>query len=114
MAITFTTATDSTSVTVNDTNHGAIAGDFVIFSNSSTGNSTLNTQLDNEFSITSIEPIDSSNISATINNIDNFSSEVTITSITDLPSDNNNVLCIKKDNGSLSTPVAVQNREYFF
>ena len=54
MAITFTTATDSTSVTVNDTNHGAIAGDFVTFSNSSTGNSTLNTQLDNEFSITSI------------------------------------------------------------
>jgi hypothetical protein len=54
MAITFTTATDSTSVTVNDADHGAISGDFVTFSNANTGNTTLNTQLNNEFSITSI------------------------------------------------------------
>jgi len=54
MAITFTTATDSTSVTVNDADHGAILGDFVTFSNANTGNTTLNTQLNNEFSITSI------------------------------------------------------------
>ena len=54
MAITFTSATDSTNVTVNDTSHGALAGDFVTFSNASTGNSSLNTQLNNEFSITSI------------------------------------------------------------
>jgi hypothetical protein len=54
MAITFTSATDSTNVTVNDTSHGAIAGDFVTFSNATTGNSSLNTQLNNEFSITSI------------------------------------------------------------
>ena len=53
MAITFITATDSTSVTVNDTLHGAIAGDFVTFSNANTGNSSLNTQINNEFSITS-------------------------------------------------------------
>ena len=31
--ITFITATDSTSVTVNDSLHGALAGDFVTFSN---------------------------------------------------------------------------------
>ena len=54
MAITFISATDSTSVTVNDTLHGAIAGDFVTFSNASTGDTSLNTQLNNEFSITSI------------------------------------------------------------
>ena len=54
MAITFTSATDSTSVTVNDTSHGAIAGDFVTFSNANTGNSSLNTQLNNEFSVTSV------------------------------------------------------------
>jgi hypothetical protein len=54
MAITFTSATDSNSVTVNDSSHGAIAGDFVTFSNAATGNSSLNTQLNNEFSITSI------------------------------------------------------------
>ena len=51
MAITFTSSTSSTSVTVNDTSHGAIAGDFVTFSNANTGNSSLNTQLNNEFSI---------------------------------------------------------------
>ena len=54
MAITFTSATDSTSVTVNDASHGAITGDFVTFSNANTGNSSFNTQLNNEFSITSI------------------------------------------------------------
>jgi len=54
MAITFTSATDSTSVTVNDTDHGSITGDFVTFSNASTGNSSLNAQLNDEFSITSI------------------------------------------------------------
>jgi len=54
MAITFTSATDSTSVTVNDTLHGAIVGDFVTFSNANTGNSSLNTQLNNEFSVTSV------------------------------------------------------------
>ncbi len=59
MAITFISATDSTSVTVNDTSHGAIAGDFVTFSNASTGNSSLNTQINNEFSITSITNVNS-------------------------------------------------------
>mgnify|MGYP003132653453 CR=1 FL=1 len=54
MAITFTSATDSTSVTVNDSGHGAIAGSYVTFSNAATGNSSLNTQLNNEFSITSV------------------------------------------------------------
>ena len=54
MAITFTSSTSSTSVTVNDTSHGALAGDFVTFSNASTGDTSLNTQLNNEFSITSI------------------------------------------------------------
>ena len=43
MAITFITATNSTSVTVNDSSHGALAGDFVTFTNASTGNSSLNT-----------------------------------------------------------------------
>ena len=38
MAITFTSATDSTSVTVNDGSHGALVGDFVTFSGASTGN----------------------------------------------------------------------------
>ena len=36
MAITFITATDSTTVTVNDTAHGAIVGDFVTFANADT------------------------------------------------------------------------------
>jgi len=54
MALTFTSATDSTSVTVNDTGHGAIAGSFVTFSNADTGNLGLNSKLNNEFSITSI------------------------------------------------------------
>ena len=54
MAITFTSSTSSTSVTVNDASHGALAGDFVTFSNASTGNTSLNTQLNNEFSVTSV------------------------------------------------------------
>ena len=51
MAITFITATDSTTVTVNDTAHGAIVGDFVTFANADTGNTTLNAQLNKEFEI---------------------------------------------------------------
>lgn len=54
MAITFITATDSANATVNDSGHGAIANSFVTFSNANTGNSALNTKLNNEFSITSI------------------------------------------------------------
>ena len=54
MALTFTTSTSSAQATVNDTNHGAIAGSFVTFSNANTGNSDLNTKINNEFSITSI------------------------------------------------------------
>ena len=54
MAITFISATDSTSVTVNDSGHGAIAGSFVTFSNANTGNLGLNSKLNNEFSITSV------------------------------------------------------------
>ena len=50
MALTFTSATDSTSVTVNDTGHGAIAGSFVTFSNADTGNLGLNSKINNEFS----------------------------------------------------------------
>jgi hypothetical protein len=52
MAITFTiSSTASPSVTVNDTAHGAIVGDFVTFSSSNTGNSSLNTLLDKEHQI---------------------------------------------------------------
>jgi|TARA_R100000479_G_scaffold149239_1_gene84768 hypothetical protein len=54
MALTFTTSTSSAQATVNDANHGAIAGSFVTFSNANTGNSDLNTKINNEFSITSI------------------------------------------------------------
>ena len=54
MAITFTTSTSSAQATVNDSNHGAIAGSYVTFSNANTGNSALNTKINNEFSITSI------------------------------------------------------------
>ena len=54
MAITFISATDSANVTVNDSGHGAIANSFVTLSNANTGNSALNTKLNNEFSITSI------------------------------------------------------------
>ena len=54
MAITFTTSTSATQVTVNDSGHGALANDFVTFSSANTGNSSLNTQINNEFSITSI------------------------------------------------------------
>ena len=42
MAITFITSTSSTSVTVNDTSHGATLGSFVTFSNANTGNTALN------------------------------------------------------------------------
>ena len=54
MAITFTSATDSTSVTVNDSDHGALVGDFVTFSNANTGNSSLNTQINGEHEIISV------------------------------------------------------------
>ena len=54
MAITFITATDSTTVTVNDTGHGAIVGDFVTFANADTSNTTLNAQLNNEFEIQTV------------------------------------------------------------
>jgi len=54
MAITFITATDSTTVTVNDESHGALVGDFVTFANANTGNSTLNAQLDIEHEIQSV------------------------------------------------------------
>ena len=48
MAITFTSSTSSTTVTVNDGSHGALVGDFVTFSNTSTGDTSLNSQLDGE------------------------------------------------------------------
>ena len=54
MAITFTSATDSTSVTVNDSSHGALVGDFVTFSNAATGNDSLNTQLNAEHEIITV------------------------------------------------------------
>ena len=54
MAITFITATDSTTVTVNDGSHGALVGDFVTFSNANTGNSSLNTQLNAEHEIVTV------------------------------------------------------------
>ena len=54
MAITFITATDSTTVTVNDTAHGAIVGDFVTFTNADTSNTTLNAQLNKEFEIQTV------------------------------------------------------------
>ena len=54
MAITFITATDTTTVTVNDGSHGALVGDFVTFSNANTGNSSLNTQLNVEHEIVTV------------------------------------------------------------
>jgi hypothetical protein len=53
--VTFTTTAGSTTVTVNDTNNGALKGDFVTFS-SVTGNpgGITNATLQNEFEITSI------------------------------------------------------------
>mgnify|MGYP003113398661 CR=1 FL=1 len=54
MAITFTTATDSTTATVNDSSHGALVGDFVTFTNANTGNSSLNTQINGEHEIISV------------------------------------------------------------
>ena len=53
MAITFITATDSTTVTVNDGSHGALVGDFVTFSNAN-GNSSLNTQINGEHEIITV------------------------------------------------------------
>ena len=54
MAITFITATDSTTVTVNDTLHGALVGDFVTFANADTSNTTLNEQLNGEHEIQTV------------------------------------------------------------
>jgi|TARA_Y100000114_G_scaffold110373_1_gene103983 hypothetical protein len=54
MAITFITSTSSTTVTVNDSSHGALVGDFVTFSNANTGNSSLNTQLNAEHQIITV------------------------------------------------------------
>ena len=54
MAITFITATDSTTATVNDSSHGALVGDFVTFSNANTGNSSLNTQINGEHEIITV------------------------------------------------------------
>ena len=54
MAITFISATDSTTVTVNDGSHGALVGDFVTFTNANTGNSSLNTQLNAEHEIITV------------------------------------------------------------
>lgn len=59
MAITFTTSTSSPTVTVNDTSHGAIVGDFVTFSNANTGNTTLNSQLNQEHEIVTVPTDDS-------------------------------------------------------
>jgi len=54
MAITFITATDSTTVTVNDTLHGALVGDFVTFANADTSNTTLNEQLNGEHEVQTV------------------------------------------------------------
>ena len=54
MAITFTSSTSSTTVTVNDGSHGALVGDFVTFSNTSTGDTSLNSQLDGEHKIITV------------------------------------------------------------
>jgi hypothetical protein len=54
MAITFITSTSSSTVTVNDTSHGALVGDFVTFSNANTGNTTLNSQLNQEHEIVTV------------------------------------------------------------
>ena len=67
MAITFTSATDSTTVTVNDSDHGAIVGDFVTFSNSNTGNTSLDTQLDTEHQIVTVPNTNSYTITLSSN-----------------------------------------------
>ena len=55
MAITFTiSSTSSPSVTVNDTAHGAIVGDFVTFDSANTGNSSLNALLDKEHEVLTV------------------------------------------------------------
>ena len=58
--VTFTTTAGSTTVTVNDTSHGAIAGDFVTFS-SVTGNpgGIANATLTNEFEVQLVTGINS-------------------------------------------------------
>ena len=57
VGVTFTTTNGSTNVVVNDTNHGAITGDFVTFSNTSGDPGGIpNADLDNEFEI--IEVLD--------------------------------------------------------
>jgi hypothetical protein len=54
MAITFISATDSATVTVNDSLHGALVGDFVTFNSANTGNTTLNGQLNTEHEIQTV------------------------------------------------------------
>jgi hypothetical protein len=54
MAITFITSTSSTTVTVNDSSHGSLVGDFVTFSNANTGNTSLNEQLNIEHEIITV------------------------------------------------------------
>ena len=54
MAITFDTTSGSTTVTVNDVDHGAGVGDSVIFENVSGLTSQLNTDLTNEFLVTAV------------------------------------------------------------
>ena len=54
MAITFITSTSSPTVTVNDTAHGSLVGDFVTFSNANTGNTSLNEQLNIEHEIITV------------------------------------------------------------
>ena len=55
MAITFTiSSTSSPSVTVNDTAHGAIAGDFVTFDSVNTSNSSLDSLLQKEHEILTV------------------------------------------------------------
>ena len=54
MAITFTTSTSSPTVTVHDTLHGSLVGDFVTFSNANTGNTDLNSQLNQEHEIVTV------------------------------------------------------------
>ena len=58
--VTFTTTAGSTTVTVNDTSHGAIAGDFVTFS-SVTGNpgGIANATLTNEFEVQLVTGVNS-------------------------------------------------------
>ena len=55
MAITFITATDSTTATVNDSSHGALVGDFVTFSDAvSLGGNITAAILNQEYEIDTI------------------------------------------------------------